>query len=281
MTNTLADKLRHGRLNDADAERAAELLEGMPDAPDGYELTGEYRAPKDGEWFFYNSLARRQTDSGESFWFTGDYHILRKLEAQPPAEPPAPKFKAGQYVVETTRKHEIGRVTSIDGYTVYCEWERFPSEEAYYRCSCQLAPWQPKVGDEVWVDGSGKWRIAEVACGARFVLRKDRNSCNRFEGIAALHPIAFAPRQEAEAKPEAQPPTKFEDGDVVGVGENGCFLRIVSEGGLLMLDGRETCFRIDEAKSITGDQIIKGMEDYVLPAALRHLAKKAYGDSDG
>ena len=97
MANRLDDWRSGGSLTYTDVKEIQAFLRNLPTVPEGYEMTGEWRQAKDGEYFLNSDGS-----AGLSGVKITAYHfpILRKIE---------PQFKPGEIVAAGTSCRYIGR----------------------------------------------------------------------------------------------------------------------------------------------------------------------------
>ncbi len=207
----LAERLRVGA--DGATEEAAKFFDNVPEPPDGYELTGEYRNP--GESFFLHDggVTKRKTS------FCAEYPILRPI-----LRPIPPTFAVGSYVegddtvyLVITRDEYLEKWTEQNAESAV--WFMRSADGKIWKCTPEFEhlykPWLPKKGEEVWVDGEDlfgsphQWpgvikdTPESMGGGSASEQGKDNWEAERTDGsvwnyfcLGSLAPLAFAPKEE-------------------------------------------------------------------------------------
>ena len=107
-------------------------MEKPTDIPEGYELTGEYRQPKEGELYWDNELAATFTALFD-FQINGHW-ILRKVETETESGP-----------TDIPEGYEL-----TGDYRYPKKGEHYLEEDGYGQCMVCTAPWNFEIA-ECWI----------------------------------------------------------------------------------------------------------------------------------
>jgi len=201
-------------------------LPAIPAVPDGawqtsdYELADLYCVPIRGEhegWIdpLHGLLCTWENGSVASAWTDGGRrHILRRKPKPEPKVEPKPEFKVGEYVVSRFVKVPL-RITALGPHFEYDAKLEYPNGDPCYLHQAECSPWQPQVGDRVWVDGDDNMQhyrrgfanldstnlCHPVECD-RYHTRYEEDGIATWRALNTIRPASFAPKPEPDPDEE-------------------------------------------------------------------------------